>query len=56
MTNKLCNCGEIGDVYSPDGNECVCLECFYELEPVVPTEYWEPRRPSADELEDELPF
>jgi hypothetical protein len=26
----------------------------YDSEP--PTEFWEPRRPSADELEDELPF
>jgi len=24
--------------------------------PDVPTEYWEPSRPSADDLEDELPF
>jgi hypothetical protein len=56
MTTKLCNCGKIGDVYSTDENECVCWDCFYELPVIVPTEYWEPRRPSADELEDELPF
>lgn len=56
METKCCNCDKLGDVCSNTENVWICWDCFYELPVIVPTEYWETRRPSADELEDELPF
>ena len=57
MESKCCNCDNLGDVCSNTENVWICWDCFYELPVIVPTEYWETRRPSADELEEiELPF
>lgn len=64
MMKEPCKCGQVEAVYLPDENqyEPPCWECYYNddipdgtefWEP--PAEFWEPRRPSADELEDELP-
>jgi len=59
MMKEPCKCGQVQAVYHPDENqyEPACWECYYNDDvPDVPTEYWEPSRPSADDLEDELPF
>lgn len=69
MKTEPCKCGQVQPVYHPDENqyEPACWECYYndvyDFEPsefsdfIEPTQFWEPRRPSADEIvEDELPF
>jgi hypothetical protein len=74
MMKEPCKCGQVQAVYLPDENqyEPPCWECYYNDDvPDVPTEFWEPWRPSADDIEaddlvagelkaddlaDELPF
>ena len=60
MMKEPCNCGQVQAVYHPDENqyEPACWECYYNddyYNDDVPdlTEFWEPRKPSAD---DGLPF
>jgi NMD protein affecting ribosome stability and mRNA decay len=49
---KCKDCGHIVEI-----DDILCYNCYVIEEPIEePTEFWEPRRPSADELEDELPF
>jgi uncharacterized OB-fold protein len=46
---KCKDCGHIVEI-----DDILCWNCYVIEEP---TEFWEPRRPSADEIEeDELPF